>query len=78
MNARLRLAAATTLAALLVACGSPAGSQSAAGGGPDGGGRRPANAIAAPDFSVTSFSGPDFRLSDRRGSVVVLNFFESW
>jgi cytochrome oxidase Cu insertion factor (SCO1/SenC/PrrC family) len=36
----------------------------------------PAN--PAPDFTVTTFEGTRFSLSEQRGSPVVLNFWESW
>jgi hypothetical protein len=32
----------------------------------------------APDFTVTTFDGARFSLSEQRGSPVVLNFWESW
>lgn len=32
----------------------------------------------APDFSITTFDGQEYRLSDFRGQVVVLNFWASW
>jgi hypothetical protein len=32
----------------------------------------------APDFTVTTFAGEEFRLAEQRGSPVVLNFWESW
>ena len=32
----------------------------------------------APDFSVTTFEGARFSLSEQRGSPIVLNFWESW
>jgi hypothetical protein len=32
----------------------------------------------APDFAVTTFDGGTFRLSEQRGTPVVLNFWESW
>lgn len=36
------------------------------------------NADLAPDFTVTTFEGERFRLSELRGTPVVLNFWESW
>lgn len=32
----------------------------------------------APDFSLTSFDGEQYRLSDLEGKVVVLNFWATW
>ena len=32
----------------------------------------------APDFTLTTFDGASFRLSDHRGKVVVINFWASW
>jgi cytochrome c biogenesis protein CcmG, thiol:disulfide interchange protein DsbE len=32
----------------------------------------------APDFSGTTFEGQEFRLSDLRGNIVVINFWASW
>ena len=32
----------------------------------------------APDFSLTSFDGQEFRLSELKGKVVVVNFWASW
>lgn len=32
----------------------------------------------APDFAFTTFDGYDYRLSDLKGKVVVLNFWASW
>jgi len=33
---------------------------------------------AAPDFTLTTFDGQTLRLSDLRGSAVVINFWASW
>jgi cytochrome oxidase Cu insertion factor (SCO1/SenC/PrrC family) len=32
----------------------------------------------APDFTVETFDGHSFTLSEQRGTPVVLNFWESW
>ncbi|MDO8532370.1 MAG: TlpA disulfide reductase family protein [Dehalococcoidia bacterium] len=32
----------------------------------------------APDFTITTFDGTRFRLSEQRGKVVVINFWASW
>jgi cytochrome c biogenesis protein CcmG/thiol:disulfide interchange protein DsbE len=32
----------------------------------------------APDFSLTTFDGEPFRLSDQRGRIVLVNFWASW
>ncbi|MFN8527751.1 MAG: TlpA disulfide reductase family protein [Anaerolineae bacterium] len=32
----------------------------------------------APDFTITTYDGQPFRLSDQRGKVVVINFWASW
>jgi cytochrome c biogenesis protein CcmG/thiol:disulfide interchange protein DsbE len=32
----------------------------------------------APDFAIETFDGGEWRLSDQRGSIVVLNFWASW
>jgi len=32
----------------------------------------------APDFTLTTFDSEQFRLSDQRGKVVVINFWASW
>jgi cytochrome oxidase Cu insertion factor (SCO1/SenC/PrrC family) len=56
------------LAAVVTGCGSqgPANNPPAAG------------ADRAPDFTVTTFTGEDFTLSEQKGKPVVLNFWESW
>jgi cytochrome c biogenesis protein CcmG, thiol:disulfide interchange protein DsbE len=36
------------------------------------------NGRIAPDFAGTTFTGDEFRLSDHRGQIVVLNFWASW
>jgi cytochrome c biogenesis protein CcmG/thiol:disulfide interchange protein DsbE len=33
---------------------------------------------AVPDFSLTTFNGQEFRLSELKGKVVVINFWASW
>ena len=32
----------------------------------------------APDFTITTFDGQEFRLSEQRGKIVVINFWASW
>lgn len=32
----------------------------------------------APDFTLTTFDGEQFRLSEQRGKIVVINFWASW
>lgn len=32
----------------------------------------------APDFTITTFDGSPFRLSEQRGEVVIINFWASW
>ncbi len=32
----------------------------------------------APDFTITTFDGSPFRLSEQRGKVVIINFWASW
>jgi cytochrome c biogenesis protein CcmG/thiol:disulfide interchange protein DsbE len=36
------------------------------------------NGREAPDFAIETFDGGDWRLSDQRGKIVVLNFWASW
>jgi cytochrome c biogenesis protein CcmG, thiol:disulfide interchange protein DsbE len=36
------------------------------------------NGRVAPDFAGTTFSGDEFRLSDHRGQIVIVNFWASW
>jgi len=80
MRATVRLGAAVVLAMLALACAGPRTEQSARSGGSEkASGEQPAaGGGASREFSVTSFTGKDFTLSDQRGSPVVLNFFESW
>lgn len=33
---------------------------------------------AAPDFTITTFEGAQFRLSEQRGKVIIINFWASW
>jgi cytochrome c biogenesis protein CcmG/thiol:disulfide interchange protein DsbE len=33
---------------------------------------------AGPDFTMTTYDGQDYRLSDLRGKVVIVNFWASW
>ncbi len=33
---------------------------------------------SAPDFELITFDGESYRLSDYRGSVIVINFWASW
>jgi hypothetical protein len=63
----------------LSACGAPAeptrseGTRTGAGGE-----REERSSEAAPDFTVETFDGRSFTLSEQRGTPVVLNFWESW
>lgn len=75
---RARALCAVAVAAIVLAgCGdSPApGTAGSAAPGVRGDAGEPA---AGPDFTVTTFEGETFRLSDHRGTPVVLNFWESW
>jgi len=52
----------------------PAGSATAAGALPPA----PAVGHPAPDFTLTTVTGETFKLSDLRGTPVVLNFWATW
>ena len=41
-------------------------------------GQPPGTPRLAPDFSLTDLSGRNFRLSDYRGKVIVLDFWATW
>jgi cytochrome oxidase Cu insertion factor (SCO1/SenC/PrrC family) len=63
----------------LSACAAPGGSTRSDGtnaGARGGGDDR--SSEAAPDFTVQTFDGHPFTLSEQRGTPVVLNFWESW
>ncbi len=49
--------------AAVVACAAPAGK---------------AQAVAAPDFSITDLQGKTLTLADYKGKVLVLNFWATW
>jgi cytochrome c biogenesis protein CcmG/thiol:disulfide interchange protein DsbE len=38
----------------------------------------PKSSGIAPDFTITDFRGPSFKLSEHRGHVVIVNFWASW
>ena len=81
MRATVRVGAAlVALAMLALACAGPQTEQRTRSSGSEkaNGDQPAAGSGASRDFSVTSFTGKDFTLSDQRGSPVVLNFFESW
>jgi peroxiredoxin len=86
-----QLALLLTLAALLAACSRPDAPASLGPATPapgsviaresrliDEGGGRPAEGEAAPDFSYTLDDGTTLRLSDLRGTPVILNFWATW
>ncbi len=87
VNRVLRLIAVVGAASVVMAaCGGP---QSPSAQPDDGGNERPSqknepsagaqpSADLAPEFTVTTFDGAAFSLADRRGTPVVLNFWESW
>jgi cytochrome oxidase Cu insertion factor (SCO1/SenC/PrrC family) len=63
----------------LSACGAPAGPTRSEGANPGAGrGREQPASEQAPDFTVETFDGHSFTLSEQRGTPVVLNFWESW
>jgi cytochrome oxidase Cu insertion factor (SCO1/SenC/PrrC family) len=63
----------------LSACGAPAGSARSEGTNTGAGrGREDRSSESAPDFTVETFDGHSFTLSEQRGTPVVLNFWESW
>ena len=67
MNSRrhaIRLGSAALLAACLAALASAADAALVSG--------------LAPDFTLHSVSGPNLRLQEQRGQVVMLNFWASW
>ena len=81
MRATVRVRAAlVALAMLALACAGPQPEQSVRSSGSEkaNSDQPAAGGGASRDFTVTSFTGKDFTLSDQRGSPVVLNFFESW
>ncbi len=62
----MRLLGITAVALVLTSCGSPSGGSGSGSGS------------VAPNFSVTTFTGEEFRLAEHKGSPVVINFWESW
>jgi peroxiredoxin len=58
-------AARTLLAALLAGCATLASAATAVG-------------TAAPDFTLRSLGGPNMRLQEQRGQVVLVNFWATW
>jgi cytochrome c biogenesis protein CcmG/thiol:disulfide interchange protein DsbE len=82
LSGRLPLAgAALAAAALLGVLYAGLGARSAADGAVGVNSAGAAVAVRpkpAPDFVLTTFDGRPFRLSDQRGSLVVVNFWGSW
>jgi hypothetical protein len=71
--------ALTAAGLALSACGDPAGPTRSEGTSTGaGGGREESSSEPAPDFTVETFDGHSFTLSEQRGTPVVLNFWESW
>ncbi len=63
----------------LSACGAPAGPTRSEGTNTEPGrGREQPSSEQAPDFTVETFDGHSFTLSEQRGTPVVVNFWESW
>jgi cytochrome oxidase Cu insertion factor (SCO1/SenC/PrrC family) len=63
----------------LSACGAPADTTRSEGTNAGAvGGREESSSAMAPDFTVETFDGHSFTLSEQRGTPVVLNFWESW
>jgi cytochrome oxidase Cu insertion factor (SCO1/SenC/PrrC family) len=63
----------------LSACGTQVGSTRSEGTSTGAGrGREQPSSEPAPDFTVETFDGHSFTLSEQRGTPVVLNFWESW
>jgi cytochrome oxidase Cu insertion factor (SCO1/SenC/PrrC family) len=63
----------------LSACGAPAGPTRSEGTSTGAGrGRDEHPSEQASDFTVETFEGHSFTLSEQRGTPVVLNFWESW
>jgi cytochrome oxidase Cu insertion factor (SCO1/SenC/PrrC family) len=63
----------------LLACGAREGPTRPEGTSTGAGGERSERSSeAAPDFTVETFDGQSFTLSEQRGTPVVLNFWESW
>ena len=40
--------------------------------------KRPDYAIKAPDFTLKTVNGDDFKLSEKKGKVILLNFWGTW
>jgi len=79
MRATVRITALVVLSMLALACAAPPADQAAGSGGSTNvAAEQDAEGGEVRNFSVTSFAGRDFTLSAKRGSPVVLNFFESW
>jgi peroxiredoxin len=64
-NPRFQHAARALLAALLASCATLASAVPAVG-------------AAAPDFTLRALSGPNLRLQEQRGQVVLVNFWATW